>query len=79
MKKTEAIKISATRYMDNHGYKYEEAIEAAEDDYNNDYLTVNIGRDVVEYAYYLCDNEEWAEDINGKELNKKEIEKLLNF
>ena len=79
MEKKDALKISATRYMDNHGYNHKEAIEAAEDDYNNDYLTVNTGRDAVEYAYYLCDNEEWAEDINGNELNKKEIEKLLNF
>jgi hypothetical protein len=49
--------------------------ESAERDYSLGYLTINTGRNGVEYAWYVSENDEWAIDMDGNKLTKDEIEK----
>lgn len=69
MNKEQALIIA----MRENDYDY----ESAESDYNCDYLTINTGRDGIDYAWYYTGNREWVFDLNGRELSKVEIEELL--
>ena len=54
-------------------------VESAEEDYNNNYLTINEARDGQDYLYYLDGNKEGALNIKtGKIItNKDELESLF--
>jgi len=51
--------------------------ETADRDYELGYLTINIGRNGKEYAWYVSDSAEWASDMDGNKLSDDEIQKLF--
>ena len=54
-------------------------VESAEEDYNNNYLTINKGKDGQDYLYYLDDNKEVALNIETGKIVKEteELERLF--
>lgn len=54
-------------------------VESAEEDYNNNYLTINKGKDGQDYLYYLDGNKEGALNIaTGKIITDlEELERIF--
>lgn len=59
--------------MNETGCSFDEAKRA----YDNDYLTINKGRDGKDYAWYVDETNNIAISENGETLSEEQIENLL--